>query len=58
MHCSSDISVMRSQKVRYARHVAGMGELRSAFDTVAAKPGGREYFEILNVVWKDGIKQV
>jgi hypothetical protein len=49
---------MRSQKVRYARHVAGMGELRSAFDTVAAKPGGREYFEILNVVWKDGIKQV
>jgi hypothetical protein len=46
---SSDISVIKSRRMRFTRHVACMGRLRNAYTTSVAKPRGREHFEVLSV---------
>jgi hypothetical protein len=43
------IRVVKSKRMRWAGHVARMGDLRSAYNILFEKPEGREHSEHLGV---------
>jgi hypothetical protein len=50
------IRVNKSRRLRWAGHVAGMGERRGAYRVLVEKPEGRRPFERRRHRWEDNIK--
>jgi hypothetical protein len=50
------IRVIKSRRVRWAGHVARMGERRGAYRTLVGKPEGRRALERTRSRWEDNIK--
>ena len=50
------IWVIKSRRMRWARHVAGMGDRRGAYRVLMRKPGGKRPFENPSFRWKNNIK--
>jgi hypothetical protein len=50
------IWVIKSRRLRWAGHVAGMGERRGAYRTLVGKPEGRRRLERPRRRWEDNIK--
>jgi hypothetical protein len=50
------IRVMKSRKLRWAEHVARMGERRGAYRALVGKPEGRRPLERPRRSWEDTIK--
>jgi hypothetical protein len=50
------IPVMKSKRLRWAGHVACMGESRRAYKFVVGKPNGRKSLGKLRFRWEDNIK--
>jgi hypothetical protein len=45
----SIVRVIKARKVRWAGHVARMGEVRGAYNILVGKPEGRDHWEDLGV---------
>jgi hypothetical protein len=52
------IRVVKSRRLRWAGHVARMGETRGAYRALVGKPEGRRPFERPAHRWKDNIKWI
>jgi hypothetical protein len=50
------IRVIKSRRLRWAGHVARMGERRGAYRALVGKPEGRRPFERPRHTWEDNIK--
>jgi hypothetical protein len=50
------IQVIKSKRLRWARHVACMGERRGAYRALVGKPEGRRQLERPRRRWEDNIK--
>jgi hypothetical protein len=46
---TSIIRVIKARRMRWARHVARMGELRGAYKILVGRPEGRNHYEDLGV---------
>jgi hypothetical protein len=47
---------IKSRRMRWARHVARMGEGRNVYRVLVGKPEGKRPFERQRRRWEDGIK--
>jgi hypothetical protein len=59
IYCNSSpniIRVMKSRRLRWAGHVARMGERRGAYRALVGKPEGRRPLGTPRRGWKDNIK--
>jgi hypothetical protein len=57
LYSSPDIiRQMKSRRMRWAGHVARMGEGRDVYSVLVVKPEGKRPFERPRRRWKDGIK--
>jgi hypothetical protein len=52
----SIIRVIRARRMRWARHVARMGEVRSAYNILVGRPEGRRPLGRPRRRWEDNIK--
>jgi hypothetical protein len=50
------IRMIKSRRMRWARHVAGMGEMRYLYKILIGKPEGRRSFGRSRLRWKDNIR--
>jgi hypothetical protein len=50
------IQVMKSRRLRWAGHVARMGERRGAYRALVGKPEGRRLLGKPRHIWEDNIK--
>jgi hypothetical protein len=53
---SSIIRIMKSRRMRWAGHVARMGEKSSAYTLLVGKPGGKRPLGRPRLRWMDNIK--
>jgi hypothetical protein len=57
LYASPDIiRMIKSRSMRWVGHVACMGEVRNAYKTFIAKPGGKRPLERSKRRWDDNIK--
>jgi hypothetical protein len=57
VYCSPNIiRVIKSRRLRYAEHVARMGERRGAYKVLVGKPEGRRPLVRPRRRWEDNIK--
>ena len=57
MYCSpKNIKVIKSRRLRWARHVARMEEGRSAFKVLTGKPTGKRRLRRPRRRWEDNIR--
>jgi hypothetical protein len=57
LYCSSNnVRVIKSRKMRWAGHVARMGERRGIYRVLVRKPEGKRPLERLRHRWEDNIK--
>jgi len=57
LHCSPNIiRVIKSRRVRWAGHVAGMGEGRGVYRVLVGKPEGKKPLGRPRCRWEDNIK--
>jgi hypothetical protein len=57
LYCSPNIvQVMKSRRMRWAGHVAGMGERRVVYRVLVGKPEGKRPLGIPRRRWEDNIK--
>jgi hypothetical protein len=52
----SIIRIIKSRKMRWARHVAGMGEKRNAYRLLVENPEGKRPLRRTKRIWVDNIK--
>jgi hypothetical protein len=52
----SIIRVIKARRMRWAGHVTGMGEVRSAYNILVGKPEGRRQLGRPRRRWEDNIK--
>jgi hypothetical protein len=50
------IRVIKSRRIRWARHAAHIGEMRNAYNTLVGKPEGKRAFGRLGLRWEDSIR--
>jgi hypothetical protein len=50
------IRQIKSRKMRWARHVARMGEERKVYRVLVGKPKGKRSLERPRRIWEDGIR--
>jgi hypothetical protein len=48
--------VIKARKMRWAGHVASMGEVRGAYNILVGRPEGRRLLGRLGRRWEDNIK--
>jgi hypothetical protein len=53
---SSIVRVIKARRMRWAGHVARMGEVRGAYNILVGKPEGRRPLGRLRRRWEDNIK--
>ena len=59
LYCSPDIvRVIKSRRMRWAGHVARMGERRGVYRVLVGKPEGRRPLVRPRLSWEDNIKMV
>ena len=57
VHCSqNNIRMNKNGRMRWAGHVARMGDSRDADQVLVVKPEGRSSLRMLRLVWEDNIK--
>ena len=57
LHCSSDIvRVIKSRRMRWAGHVARMGERRGVYRVLMGRPEGKRQLGRPRHRWEDNIK--
>jgi hypothetical protein len=57
LYCSpSIVRVIKARRMRWAGHVARMGEVRGAYSILVGRPEGRRPLERPRRRWKDNIK--
>jgi hypothetical protein len=56
LYSSPNLGVIKSRTVRWAGHVAHMGERRGAYRVLVRKPEGKRPFGRPRLVWEDNIK--
>jgi hypothetical protein len=52
----SIVRVIKARRMRWAGHVARMGEVRGAYNFLVGRPGGRRPLERPRRRWEDNIK--
>jgi hypothetical protein len=52
----SIVRVMKARRMRWAGHVARMGEMRGAYNILVGRPGGRRPLGKPRCRWEDNIK--
>ena len=53
---SSIVLVIKSRRMRWAGHVARMGEMRGVYRVLVGKPEGKRPLGRLRLIWEDNIK--
>jgi hypothetical protein len=56
LHALPNIRVMKSRSVKWARHVARIGEMRNAYNILVRKPGGKRPLGRPRRRWEDNIR--
>jgi hypothetical protein len=56
LYSPNNIRVIKSRRLRWAGHVACMGERRGAYRALVGKPEGRRPLERPRCRWEDNIK--
>ena len=57
LHCSTDIvRGMKSRRIRWARHVARMGERRGVYRVLVGKPEGKRPLGRPRLSWEDNTR--